>query len=90
MFTAEVKVALKPIVSDPQGLAVKHALENLGVSGIEDVRMGKIVKITLDAESKEKAVSTVEDMCRKLLANPIIEDYSFEVAEQDDNRGIKK
>lgn len=90
MFTAEVKVTLKPIVSDPQGLAVQHALENLGISGIKDVRMGKIVRITLDAESRERAVSSVEDMCRKLLANPIIENYNFEVSEEDDNRGVKK
>lgn len=79
MFEAQIKITLKKTVADPQGLTVKHALESLGFAGIGTVRMGKFITIQLDAKEKEKAEAKVKDMCSKLLANPIIEDFSFEI-----------
>lgn len=79
MFEAEIKITLKKTVADPQGLTIKHALESLGQKGIGEVRMGKFVKMKLEAKDKAEAESRVHEMCRKLLANPIIEEYSFEI-----------
>ncbi|MBU1026098.1 MAG: phosphoribosylformylglycinamidine synthase subunit PurS [Candidatus Margulisbacteria bacterium] len=81
MFKAEVKITLKKTVSDPQGLTVKHALEALNFSGIEQVRMGKFITVELKAKDQDKAKDEVQNMCQKLLANPIIEDFSFELKE---------
>jgi len=73
-----VHVSLKPGVLDPQGRAVHHALEHLGFSGIEDVRVGKLIELDVaDATSDE----ALDDMCRKLLANMVIENYRIEKLE---------
>ncbi|MFH1576943.1 MAG: phosphoribosylformylglycinamidine synthase subunit PurS [Candidatus Margulisiibacteriota bacterium] len=81
MYEAQVKITLKKTVADPQGLTVKHALEALGFSGISGVRMGKYITLKLEAKEKAKAEAEAKGACEKLLANPIIEDYSFEVKE---------
>jgi len=80
-FAAEVKVSLKKLVADPQGLTIKHALESLGHKTISDVRMGKLVRIMLEAKDKAEAEAKVNDMCQKLLANPIIEEFTFKIDE---------
>ena len=79
MFQAQIKVTLKKTVADPQGLTVKHALESLAFNGIEELRMGKFILIQLKAKDKAEAEAEVRAMCQKLLANPIIEEFSFEV-----------
>jgi phosphoribosylformylglycinamidine synthase PurS subunit len=81
MFEAQIKITLKKTVADPQGLTVKHALESLGFGGIGMVRMGKFITLRLDAKDQAQAEAEAEDACAKLLANPIIEDFSFEVIE---------
>ncbi|HTY13409.1 MAG TPA: phosphoribosylformylglycinamidine synthase subunit PurS [Candidatus Omnitrophota bacterium] len=81
MFNAEVYVSLKNTVADPQGLTVKHALESLGYKGLKDVRMGKLVRLRLDSKDKAAAEAEVRGMCEKLLANPIIEEFSFKIEE---------
>lgn len=81
MLEAEVYVTLKKTVADPQGLTVKHALESLGYKDIEGVRMGKLVKMKLKSRNAEKAKKEVAEMCKKLLSNPIIEEYSFKISE---------
>jgi phosphoribosylformylglycinamidine synthase subunit PurS len=73
-----VYVTLKNGVLDPQGKAIHHALEGLGFSGINGVRAGKLIELDLAAEVDE---STVEEMCRKLLANTVIENYRIERTE---------
>lgn len=82
---AEIYIYLKKTVSDPQGLAVKHALEALGYNELTDVRIGKLVRLSLNLKGKTggklRARHMVEQMCKKLLANPIIEDYSFKIKE---------
>ncbi len=79
---AVVNIYLKEGVLDPQGKAVKHALESLGFKDIEDVRVGKQIILTLkDGLSEEEAKKEVEEMCEKLLANTVIEDYTIEIVQ---------
>jgi phosphoribosylformylglycinamidine synthase len=78
-WLANIRVTLKPVVNDPPGLAIRDALHNLGYSGVEQVRSGKLLTIHLTAEDEHTARLVVDDMCRRLLANPVIEDYSFEL-----------
>ncbi len=81
MYKADVFISLKKTVADPQGQTIKHALESLNYKGISLVRAGKLVSISLDAGSKDEAAKAVDEMCKKLLANPVIEDYRFEIKE---------
>jgi phosphoribosylformylglycinamidine synthase len=76
---ARVFVTLKPGVLDPQGKAIHHALEGLGFSGVNDVRAGKLIELDL-AEGISDA--DIESMCRKLLANPVIENFRIERMEE--------
>ena len=77
---AKVHITLKPGVLDPQGKAVQHALASLGFSGVDDVRQGKYIEIDLQETDAERARAQVEDMCKKLLANTVIENYSVEIS----------
>ena len=77
---ARVHVTLKSGVLDPQGTAIGHALHNLGFSGVHDVRQGKVIELELEESDPKKVRATVESMCNKLLANPVIENYSIELA----------
>jgi phosphoribosylformylglycinamidine synthase PurS subunit len=81
MFLAKVYVTLKTTVNDPQGLTIKGGLHSLGFSVVESVRAGKYMEIRVDAASKEKAEEAVTEMCKKLLANPVIEEFRVEVTE---------
>ncbi len=76
---AKVYITLKKGVLDPQGKVVNHALSSLGFHGVEEVRMGKFLQVRLKADDQEKAKEEVEKMCRKILANPVIEDYRIEI-----------
>lgn len=78
---ATVHVTLKKGVLDPQGKAVRHALRSLGFEGVEGVRQGKYIEIALDETDREKALAEVEAMCKKLLANTVIEDYRIDIGE---------
>jgi phosphoribosylformylglycinamidine synthase len=72
-----VVVTLKPGVLDPQGKAVHHALSGLGFEGVNDVRVGKIVELDL---AEDTSADALDEMCRKLLANTVIENYRIETA----------
>ncbi len=79
---AIVNIYLKEGVLDPQGKAVKHALGSLGFKDVEDVRIGKQIILTLkDGHTVEEAKKEVEQMCEKLLANTVIEDYDIEIVQ---------
>lgn len=79
MIKAKVYVTLKKGVLDPQGKTIKQALEHLEFDSIEDVRLGKYIEITLNSKSSAEAEKDIKDMCEKLLANTVIEDYRFEI-----------
>jgi len=73
-----VHVTLKNGVLDPQGKAIGHALGALGFSGVEDVRQGKYIELELAETDPARARATADEMCRKLLANTVIEDYRID------------
>lgn len=75
-----VKVTLKNGVLDPQGKAIRRALGSLGFEGVEDVRQGKLIELDIAETDADKARATALDMCEKLLANTVIENYSVELA----------
>ena len=74
-------VSLKPGVLDPQGKAIERSLHSLGYAEVQDVRMGKYLELNLEANSRETVAAQVREMCAKLLANPVIEDYRFDIEE---------
>ena len=76
---AKVHVTLKSGVLDPQGKAIAHALENLGFGGVGDVRQGKYIEIELAEKDRVAAERAVKQMCEKLLANTVIENYAIEL-----------
>ena len=76
---ARIKVTLKDGVLDPQGKAIANALGGLGFEGIEDVRQGKYIEVELAESDPDKARSQVTKMCEELLANMVIENFSFEL-----------
>jgi len=78
-FRMEVLVTPRPGLLDPQGKAIHHALNTLGWSEVTDVRVGKAIHIEVEAGSEDEATEKADAMCRKLLANPVTEDFSVSV-----------
>ena len=81
MLEAQIHVTLKKSVLDPQGDTVRSALASLGFQGLTDCRIGKFMVLRLAERDPAKAKTQVDEMCRKLLANPVIEEYVFRVTE---------
>ncbi len=79
MFLARAYITLKPTVNDPQGRTIRGGHHSLGFESVQGVRAGKYIEITLDANDKSEAEAQVTEMCRQLLANPVIEDFRFEL-----------
>ena len=79
MIKAKVYVTLKKGVLDPQGKTIKQALEHLEFKGIENIRVGKLIEVSLNGVNESEAETLIKDMCEKLLANTVIEDYRFEI-----------
>ena len=84
MFLAKVFIQLKPTVSDPQGQTIHGGLRSLGFESVRSVRTGKYMEISLDEETEAAASRKTNEMCEKLLANPVIEDYRFELEKISD------
>jgi phosphoribosylformylglycinamidine synthase PurS subunit len=80
IMKARIKITLKSGVLDPQGKAIQNALGALGFEGVNDVRQGKYIEVDVAGMSEERARAEVERMCRDLLANTVIENYSYELA----------
>ncbi|MDC1302394.1 phosphoribosylformylglycinamidine synthase subunit PurS [Pelagibacterales bacterium] len=76
---AKIHITLKKDVLDPQGKVIANSLSDLGFEGIQSVRQGKYIEIILDGDNKEAATNKLNQMCEKLLANLVIEDYSLEI-----------
>ncbi len=81
MFKIKIYIRLKEGVADPQGATIKHALDSLGYLGITKVKTGKYLQIQLNTQEKKKIKEQIEDMCKKILVNPVIEDYEYEIEE---------
>lgn len=81
MWKAEIKVLLKKSVLDPQGQAVENAMSALGYNNVSNVRIGKYMELFVSGDEKESAEKQVREMCDRLLANTVIEDYNFSVTE---------
>jgi len=82
MFKARITVTLRKSILDPQGKAVEHSLKSLGYDKITDTRIGKYIELFIDANSKEEATVITEEACMKVLANSVMEDYSFEITDE--------
>ena len=76
---AKIHITLKKDVLDPQGSVIANSLRSLGFDGVQDVRQGKYIEIRLDDNDKDSAIKKLNEMCEKLLANLVIEDYSVEI-----------
>jgi phosphoribosylformylglycinamidine synthase PurS subunit len=80
-WLARVEVTLKKAILDPQGFAVESSLQALGYKNVNRVRVGKYLEVTLDAPSREAAAAQIEEMSQRLLSNPVIEDFSYDLQE---------
>jgi phosphoribosylformylglycinamidine synthase subunit PurS len=76
---AQIKITLKNGVLDPQGKAIEGAVKGLGISSVGDIRQGKYIEVDLAETDPAKAKAIVEQMCKDLLANTVIENYSYEI-----------
>lgn len=86
MYTAKINISIRKTILDPQGKAVEHSLKSLGFDSIEDTRIGKYIELKINVKSKKEAEKISEEACRKLLANPVMEDYTFEVFKNGDEK----
>ena len=80
----EILVKPRPGLLDPQGKAIHHALRSLGWTGTQDVSVGKVIYIDLEAEDRDSALEIVQVMCRKILANPVTEDFEVSIVESNE------
>lgn len=78
-YRATIRITLRPSILDPQGKAIHHALHNLGYAAVEDVRVGKLVRLQIDAEDPAEAERIAREASAKLLANEVMEDFTVEV-----------
>ncbi|HET6528052.1 MAG TPA: phosphoribosylformylglycinamidine synthase subunit PurS [Balneolaceae bacterium] len=81
MFKATVNVRLRNSILDPKGKAAHHALNDLGLTGINKVRIGKLIELNIDADDKDSAYEIAETACTKLLANQVMEDFEITIHE---------
>ncbi len=79
MYKAKVYITLRKSILDPKGKAAYQDLQNLGLTEVKDVRIGKFIEINIDADSEEKAFELAETACTKLLANEVMEDFRIEI-----------
>jgi phosphoribosylformylglycinamidine synthase PurS subunit len=80
-FIADINVMPQKALLDPQGIAVQSGLKTMEISGVEDVRIGKHITIKLEANNADEAHQIIENACKKLLANPIMESFEFSISE---------
>lgn len=79
MYKAKVYITLRSSILDPKGKATHHALQNLGLNEVQNVRIGKYIEVDVDAPDEDKAKQIVEEACTKLLANEVMEDFEIEL-----------
>lgn len=79
MYRVKIDVTLKKSILDPQGKVVCSSLHSMGFSEVSDVRVGKFIDLTIDSESKDVCEAQVHEVCDKLLVNPVIEEYTYNI-----------
>jgi phosphoribosylformylglycinamidine synthase len=82
VYKSKISISVRKNILDPQGKAVEHSLKSMGFNAILDTRIGKYIELTIDASSEDEARRLSEDACRKLLANPVMEDFSITVEKE--------
>jgi phosphoribosylformylglycinamidine synthase PurS subunit len=82
VFLSRITVTLRKSILDPQGKAVEHGIHSLGFESVENVRIGKFVEMSVGASTRQEAERITKDVCQKLLANPVMEDFSYVIEEQ--------
>lgn len=85
-YRIEILVTPRPGLLDPEGNAIQHALHSLGYDDVEEVRVGKAIYLHVEAESEEEALEEADEMCRKVLANPVTEDYEIQLVDAGESR----
>lgn len=90
IYQARIYVTLRPSVLDPAGTAVRSGLQHLGYDNVEQVRIGKYVELTLSADNEEAARKQLDRMCDKMFANPVIENYRFDLVEVAATMGVSQ
>jgi phosphoribosylformylglycinamidine synthase len=85
LYTAKIKVTLRRSILDPQGKTVENSMKSLGYEDVLDTRIGKFIELKLDVGSEEEAKQLTDEICDKLLANPVLEDYEFKVVKFNGN-----
>jgi phosphoribosylformylglycinamidine synthase len=78
---AKIKVMLKKSILDPQGKTVLHAIQDMNIGNFSDVRIGKYIEVSFNNSNLDSAKSEIDSICKKLLSNPVMEDYDFEIEE---------
>lgn len=81
MFLAKIRITLKPTVNDPQGQTISSGLNSLGFQSVDSVRAGKYLEVRVSGDKREQVEKDIQQMCDKLLANPVIEEYHYELEE---------
>ena len=81
MLKAQIHVMLKQGIFDPQGQAVRNGLESVGFAGVKQVRIGKVIELSLEMSDRDEADKAVNEMCDQMLANPVVESYSYDILE---------
>jgi phosphoribosylformylglycinamidine synthase len=79
MYKAKINITLRKSILDPKGKAARHALHNLGINDVNDVRIGKFIEMDIEAASEKEAHSIADTACAKLLANEVMEDYQINI-----------
>ena len=81
LYLARIYVSLKAAVNDPQGSTVLNSLKHMGFESVADVRVGKYLEVRVEEADRTRAESVIQDICEKLLSNPVIEEFSFDLVE---------
>lgn len=87
-YLAKIFVTLRPSVLDPAGVAVQSSLQQLGYNNVEQVRIGKYIELTITSREEKKARQDLEQICDQMLANPVIENYRFDLIEVETQTGV--
>lgn len=89
MYQSKIVVTLRRSILDPQGKAVEQGVHSLGYSQVKDVRIGKFIEMSVETSDRQEAERITKEVCRKLLANPIMEDFHFTIENHSANSDVQ-